>query len=94
MPVAPAESLARKWFLPRNRMSELFTYGSVGGVGYNLGATRGKARSYPERDGTGVSIVRNGRRYCDFAGCQQLAYGPPVSSMPYAARGLTCETSR
>jgi hypothetical protein len=26
-----------KPWLPRNRMSELFTYGSVGVVGYNLG---------------------------------------------------------
>jgi len=30
VPVASAEALARTWFLPRNRMSELFTYGSVG----------------------------------------------------------------
>ena len=48
MPVAPAESLARKWFLPRNRMSELFTYGSVGGVGYNLGGNSG-GRPAPTR---------------------------------------------
>ena len=58
-------------------MSELFTYGSVGGVGYNLGVTRGKARLYPERDATGVSIVRGGRMSCNFAGRQQLATGRP-----------------
>ncbi len=36
--VTSGEVLARKRFLLRNRMSELFTYGSVGGAGYDLGA--------------------------------------------------------
>ena len=34
-PDASGEALAGKRFLPRNRMSESFTYGSVGGPGYN-----------------------------------------------------------
>ena len=34
------------------------------------------------RDATGVSTVRGGRRFCAFAGCQQLAEGAPVSGMP------------
>ncbi len=38
----------KPWLL-RNRMSELFTYGSVGGAGYNPGL-QGKARPYPEQD--------------------------------------------
>ena len=37
-PVTSGEVLARTWFLLRNRMSELFTYGSVGGAGHNPGA--------------------------------------------------------
>ena len=44
-----AGAVPRPW-LPRNRMSELFTYGSVGVAGYNpwcYGAG-GKARLYPE----------------------------------------------
>ncbi len=35
------------------------------------------------RDATGVSIVRIERRFCNFAGCQQLAHGAPVSGMPF-----------
>jgi hypothetical protein len=39
-------------WLPRNRMSELFTYGSVGGVGYNLGGNvRGRPASTHETEG-------------------------------------------
>ncbi len=45
-----AGAVPRPWLL-RNRMSELFTYGSVGGVGYNLsGNARG--RPAPTRKGT------------------------------------------
>jgi len=51
VPVASAEALVRTWFLPRNRMSELFTYGSVGGVGYSPGGNSG-VRPAPTRKGT------------------------------------------
>ncbi len=40
-----------KPWLPRNRMSESFTYGSVGGVGYNLGGNS-RGRPAPTRNGT------------------------------------------
>ena len=40
----------RPWLL-RNRMSESFTYGSVGGVGYNLGGNS-RGRPAPTRNGT------------------------------------------
>ena len=35
------------------------------------------------RDATGVSTVRSGRRFCNFAGRQQLAPRAPVSGMPF-----------
>ena len=35
------------------------------------------------RDATGVSTVSSGRRFCNFVGHQQLAYGAPVSGMPF-----------
>jgi hypothetical protein len=38
------------------------------------------------RDATGVSTVRGGRRFCNFVGHQQLAYGAPVSGMPFCGR--------
>jgi hypothetical protein len=37
------------------------------------------------RDAIGVSIVSSGRRFRSFAGCQQLAHGAPVSSVPLCA---------
>ena len=47
-----AGAVPRPWLL-RNRMSELFTYGSVGVAGHSLWSygDRGKARLYPEADG-------------------------------------------
>ena len=51
VPVASGEALAGKRFPLRNRMSESFTYGSVGGVGYNLGGNS-RGRPAPTRKGT------------------------------------------
>ena len=51
VPEASGEALAGKRFPLRNRMSESFTYGSVGGVGYNLGGNSG-GRPAPTRHGT------------------------------------------
>ena len=34
------------------------------------------------RDATAVSIVRSGRKFCNFVGHQQLAEWAPVSRMP------------
>ncbi len=38
------------------------------------------------RDAIGVSIIRSGRRFCNFAGCQQLVEWAPVSGMPICGR--------
>jgi len=46
--------------LPRNRMSELFTYGSVGGVGGNPGP-------YPEPYGVFLIIDHFSRKCIGFA---------------------------
>jgi hypothetical protein len=45
-----ARVVPRPWLL-RNRMSESFTYGSVGGVGYSSGGNSG-VRPAPTRNGT------------------------------------------
>ena len=45
-----ARVVLKPW-LPRNRMSESFTYGSVGGVGYNPGGNS-RGRPAPTRKGT------------------------------------------
>jgi hypothetical protein len=44
------------------------------------------------RDATGVSIARGGRRFCNFAGRQQLAYGAPVSGMPFWEQPTGCDS--
>jgi hypothetical protein len=66
-----------KRFLPRNRMSELFTYGSVGGVGHNLGGQpRGKdCGRWPqneERQKTETGAVPSSRHpvFCRFFSCR------------------------
>ncbi len=38
------------------------------------------------RDATAVSTGRSERRFCNFAGCQQLVEGAPVSGMPLCAK--------
>jgi hypothetical protein len=52
-----------------------------------LGETTGGQDEEPQnkaaaRDATAVSIVRDGRRFCNSAGRQQLAEWAPVSRMP------------
>jgi hypothetical protein len=54
VPVALAKALVGRRFPLRNRMSELFTYGSVGGVGYNLGGNS-RGRPAPTRKLTGFA---------------------------------------
>ena len=83
VPEASGEALARKRFLLRNRMSESFTYGSVGGVGYSLGGnSRGRPAPTRKRDAAAGSIVRGWRRVGSFAECQQLAERAPLMRMP------------
>ena len=83
VPVASGEALAGKWFLPRNRMSESFTYGSVGGVGYNLGGnSRGRPAPTRKRDAIAVSIVRSRHKVVGFADRQQLVEWAPLMRMP------------
>jgi hypothetical protein len=45
-------------------------------------AGRSRRTKRMQRDATGVSPVRSRRRFCNFAGRQQLAEGAPVSRMP------------
>ncbi len=72
----------RPWLL-RNRMSESFTYGSVGGVGYNLGGNPG-GRPAPTRNGTPQGYLS-----CIVAGRQRLRWTSsafsraPLISMPF-----------
>ncbi len=78
VPVASGEALAGNRFPLRNRMSEWFTYGSVGGVGYNLGGnSRGRPAPTRKRDATAVSIVRSGRRSSNFANVNSWLKGRP-----------------
>ncbi len=58
-PVTSGEVLARTWFLLRNRMSELFTYRSVGGVGYSLWSYGDRGEGPPLPGGNVVSRSGN-----------------------------------
>jgi hypothetical protein len=86
VPVASGDALAGKTVPAEEPYERIVHVRICGGRGYNRGATLGKARPYPERDATGVSIVRGGRRFCNFAGRQQLAEGAPVSGLPICGR--------
>jgi hypothetical protein len=45
------------------------------------------------RDANVVSTVCSGRRFCRFAGCQQLAEWAPVNGMPLCGRRLQDQSS-
>jgi hypothetical protein len=49
--------------------------------------TKGPHIKAAARDATGVSTVHGGRRFCNFAGRQQLFEGAPVSGMPIPLLG-------
>ena len=70
----------RPWLL-RNRMSESFTYGSVGGVGYNRGGNS-RGRPAPTRNGTPQEYLS-----CIVAG--RTAASMDVKSQPTGARDLS-----
>ncbi len=80
------EALSRTWFLLRNRMSELFTYGSVGGAGYNLGAST-----------PGEGPLLPGDHQCPQVGGSHLGQAPGherASYLDHARRGSSAMSPR
>ncbi len=50
--------------------------------------TKGPHIKAAARDAIGVSIIRGGRKLCNFDGRQRLVEGAPVSRMPFGGAGI------